>query len=111
MVAILFAGGLLAFRYREALVSRLTADGRRERILRRLNAENILVERNCARGEASVNGDRWWTIEPRDRDRAVIALTSWCYEQSGVNTLTVRDYDTGRVLVRWNGAEIERTVP
>ena len=104
------AAGLFVLRYREALLSRLTAEGRRERILRRLNMEDIHVERNCGRGHASVSGARWQALPRRDQDRAIGALAYWCNEQSGVNTLTVRDADTGEVLALWNGAAVERTV-
>jgi hypothetical protein len=110
VVAVFVAGGLLVLLYRDAVVSRLTADGRRERMLRRLNVEDILVERNCGRSHVSVSSDRWRALQSRDQDRAIAALASWCREQSGVNTLTVRDADTGEVLALWNGTAVERTV-
>ena len=109
LVAIFIAAGLLVFRYREAVVSRLTADGRRQRILRRLNVEDVLVERNCGRGHASVSGERWQTLRSSDQDRAIAALASLCFEQTGLTTFTVRDADTGEVVAVWNGTAVERS--
>ena len=109
LVAIFMAAGLFVFRYRDTVVSRLTADGRRQRILRRLNLVDVLVERNCGRGDASVSGERWQTLRSRDQDRAVAALASLCFEQTGVKTFTVRDADTGEVVAVWNGTAVERS--
>lgn len=84
-----------------------TPEGRRDRLLRRLNSQEILIRRSCGSGEAYVDGPRWNRLDPEDKERAASAIASWCAEQGGQNTLTVLDVNTRANLGRWSGTAFE----
>ena len=60
-----------------------TAEMRRERLLRRLNAQEIVVRRSCSVGEVYVDAARWNNLSGDERVRAASAIASWCAEQGG----------------------------
>lgn len=109
---IVIAGVLLvllgaAFLLRDELFP--TAEARRERLLRRLNEQEIVVRRSCGLGEAHVDGGRWSRLNAEEQERAAAAIASWCAEQGGEKTLNVLDSNTRTSLGRWNGTSLEQT--
>ena len=81
----------------------------RERLLRRLNENGVVVRRSCGSGEAYVDATRWRGLDPRDQERAAAAIASWCADQGDTTTLTFVDYQTRSAIARWNGTSLERT--
>lgn len=86
-----------------------SAETRRERLLRRLNEQEIVIRRSCGVGEAYVDAARWNNLSADDRERAAAAIASWCAEQGGERTLNVLDSNTRVSLGRWNGASLEQS--
>lgn len=101
-IAILALAAFAFFRYN-------TGERSRERVLRRLNENGVVVRRSCGSGEAHVDAARWRGLNAGDQERAAEAIASWCTEQGGSNTLTVVDYQTRNTIARWNGSVLERT--
>ena len=94
-----------ALRYREPLAARFTDEGRRLRMLRRLNQEEILVRRACGLERIYVDADRWRALGSTDQAHAADAVASLCSREGGSNQLTVIDARTNQTLGRWTGGE------
>jgi hypothetical protein len=107
VVVVLFGAGLVLL-LGDRLTSRFTAEGRRDRMLRRLTTAQILVRRSCGPGEAYVDGTRWNALTAEDRQFAADALASYCAAQDGATTITVYDSSTRTTLARGTGTAPDR---
>ena len=107
VVLLLLAAAAFVFRYGDRLTSRFTEEGRRERVLRRLNNREILIRRSCGLGTAYVDGARWRDLGAQEQRRAAEAIAAWCLSQGGERTLMIVDATTRANIARWNGERFE----
>jgi hypothetical protein len=107
LVLMLVGSTAFVYRYWDRLASRLTVEGRRERVMRRLNDREILIRRACGLGTAYVDAGRWRELSPAEQRRAADAIAAWCQAHGGDKTLMIVDATTRTQLGRWNGAELE----
>jgi hypothetical protein len=85
----------------------LTIEGRRDRMMRRLNAREIVIRRSCGLGTAHVDAGRWRELSGQDQQRAADAIAAWCMAQGGSSTLLIVDAATRATIARWNGTALE----
>ena len=104
---LILAGTAFVYRYGDRLSSRLTVEGRRERVIRRLNDREILIRRSCGLGTAFVDGGRWRELSASEQQRAADAIAAWCLEHGGNRTLMIVDATTRTNIGRWNGTALE----
>jgi hypothetical protein len=107
IVLLILAGAAFVVRYGDRLSSRFTVEGRRERMLQRLNDREILVRRSCGLGTAYVDGGRWRELSTRQKRSAADAIAAWCKQHGGDSTLLIVDAVTRANLGKWNGTELE----
>lgn len=88
--------------------SMFSAEGRRARMLARLNGTEVVTRRSCGTGEAYVDAAKWRALGSRDQERAAEALASYCASQGGDGTLAIVDRDSYARVGRWNGTALER---
>ena len=105
-LVILAGGGALLLRDR--LAGYFSAEGRRERMIRRLHDNHILVRRNCGLGEAHVDAERWSGLSDSDRTRAAEALAAYCAAQGFEAGLTIVDAGTRTAIGKWDGRELKQ---
>jgi acyl-CoA synthetase (AMP-forming)/AMP-acid ligase II len=107
LALLLLSGMAFVYQYGDRLTSRLTVEGRRERIMRRLNDREILIRRACGLGTAYVDGGRWRELSAAEQRRAADAIAAWCQAHGGDRTLMIVDATTQANLGRWNGSDLE----
>ncbi len=107
IVLLILAGTAFVFRYGDRLSSRLTVEGRRERVMRRLNDREILIRRSCGLQTAYVDGGRWRELGSGEQQRAADAIAAYCKEHGGDSTLLIVDATTRAQLGKWNGTALE----
>jgi hypothetical protein len=107
LVLLILAGTAFVFRYGDRLSSRFTVEGRRDRMMRRLNDREILIRRSCGLGTAYVDGSRWRALSSQEQQRAADAIAAWCMSQGGESTLMIVDATTRANIARWNGTALE----
>jgi hypothetical protein len=88
---------------RPQVLSRFTAEGRRARLLRSLERNEVVVRRSCFTSETFVASEPWARLGEADQRRAAEALGTFCAEQSGTSEMTIVDAATRRKLAHWNG--------
>jgi hypothetical protein len=106
-VLMLLGGTAFVYRYGDRLFSRLTVEGQRERVMRRLNDREILVRRACGLRTAYVDATRWRELSAAEQRRAADAIAAWCEAHGGDKTLMIVDATTRANIGRWNGTALE----
>ena len=109
IVLVLIAGAGVVFLVGpERIASRFSAEGRRARMLARLNNTDVVSRRSCGTGEAYVNAAKWQDLGSRDQERAAEALAAYCASQGGDGSMAIIDGNSYARLGRWNGTALER---
>jgi len=91
----------------DAILSRLTPEGRRARLLRDLERGDLVIRRSCFSSETFVNNGRWSQMSAGDRQAAAEVLASWCAAQGGSSQMTIMDAESRRKLAHWDGTTFQ----
>ena len=108
VLVLLAAAGVAFLVGPERIASRFSAEGRRARMLARLNSTEVVSRRSCGTGEAYVNAAKWQDLGSGDQERAAEALASYCASQGGDGTIAIIDGNSYARVARWNGTALER---